>query len=67
MQLEFPLTVDAPGTLRPGVRTARTRAAVMAAVMEELNEHGYAGARLERVATRAGGRQDDDLPAAPPR
>jgi AcrR family transcriptional regulator len=54
MQLEFTLSVDAPGTVRPGGRTARTRAAVMAAVIEELSEHGYAGARLERVAARAG-------------
>ena len=46
--------VNAPGTLRPGGRTARTRAAVMAAVMAELGEHGYTGARLERVAARAG-------------
>lgn len=53
MQLEFTLSVDAPGTVRPGGRTARTRAAVMAAVIEELSEHGYAGARLERVAARA--------------
>ena len=48
------MSVDAPGTVRPGGRTARTRAAVMAAVIEELSEHGYAGARLERVAARAG-------------
>jgi AcrR family transcriptional regulator len=48
------LSVNAPGTLRPGGRTARTRAAVMQAVMAELAEHGYAGARLERVAARAG-------------
>jgi AcrR family transcriptional regulator len=54
MQLEFTLSVDAPGTVRPGGRTARTRAAVMAAVIDELSEHGYAGARLERVAARAG-------------
>jgi AcrR family transcriptional regulator len=54
MQLEFTLSVDAPGTVRPGGRTARTRAAVMAAVIEELSEHGYADARLERVAARAG-------------
>jgi AcrR family transcriptional regulator len=54
MQLEFSLDVNAPGTLRPGGRTARTRAAVMAAAIEELSEHGYAGARLERVAARAG-------------
>jgi AcrR family transcriptional regulator len=54
MQLEFTLSVDAPGTVRPGGRTARTRAAVIAAVIDELSEHGYAGARLERVAARAG-------------
>ena len=54
MQQEFPLDVNTPGTIRPGGRTARTRAAVMAAVIEELSEHGYAGARLERVAARAG-------------
>jgi AcrR family transcriptional regulator len=54
MQLEFTLSGDAPGMVRPGGRTARTRAAVMAAVIEELSEHGYAGARLERVAARAG-------------
>ena len=44
----------APGTLRPGGRTARTRAAVLAAVTGELIEHGYAGASVERVAARAG-------------
>jgi AcrR family transcriptional regulator len=54
MQLEFSLGVNTPGTLRPGGRTARTRAAVMAAVIQELSEHGYAGARLERVAAQAG-------------
>jgi AcrR family transcriptional regulator len=44
----------APGTLRPGGRTARTRAAVLAAVVAELTEHGYPGASVERVALRAG-------------
>ncbi len=44
----------APGTLRPGGRTARTRAAVLEAVIGELTEHGYAGATVERVAARAG-------------
>ena len=43
----------APGTLRPGGRTARTRAAVLAAVVAELAEHGYADASVERVAARA--------------
>ena len=44
----------APGTLRPGGRTARTRAAVLAAVVAELTEQGYAGASVERIAARAG-------------
>jgi AcrR family transcriptional regulator len=48
------LNEKAPGTLRPGGRTARTRAAVHAAVVAELTEHGYAGASVERVAQRAG-------------
>jgi AcrR family transcriptional regulator len=43
-----------PGTLRPGGRTARTRAAVFEAAMADLAEHGYAGAGLERIAARAG-------------
>lgn len=54
MQLEFTLDEKAPGTLRPGGRTARTRAVVLEAVTGELIEHGYAGASVERVAARAG-------------
>jgi AcrR family transcriptional regulator len=54
MQLEFTLDESAPGTLRPGGRTARTRTAVLEAVIAELTEHGYAGASVERVAARAG-------------
>jgi AcrR family transcriptional regulator len=59
MQLEFPLIDDgsraakAPGTLRPGGRTARTREAVLRAVIDELSDNGYAGATVERVAERA--------------
>jgi AcrR family transcriptional regulator len=59
MQLEFPLVEDAPsaakapGTLRPGGRTARTREAVLRAVIDELSDNGYAGATVERVAERA--------------
>jgi AcrR family transcriptional regulator len=48
------LIVEGPGTARPGGRTARTRAAVIQAVIEELTEHGYAGTTVERVAARAG-------------
>jgi AcrR family transcriptional regulator len=53
-QLEFALDGKAPGTLRPGGRTARTRTAVLQAVTGELTEHGYTGATVERVAARAG-------------
>lgn len=53
-QLEFALTIQVPGTVRPGGRAARTRAAVMRAVIDELAEHGYAGTTVERVAARAG-------------
>src|SRR5258708_19930281 len=54
MQLEFFLTVNRPGSLRPGGRTARTRATVMQAVVGELIDNGYAGTTVERVAARAG-------------
>jgi len=42
------------GKARPGGRTARTRAAVIQAVIGELTEHGYAGTTVEQVAARAG-------------
>lgn len=42
------------GTVRPGGRTARTRAAVAAALQAELLESGYAGTTIERIAQRAG-------------
>ncbi len=42
------------GARRPGGRTARTRAAVLRAVVEELSDNGYAGATVERLAARAG-------------
>jgi len=48
------LTADGTGNRRPGGRTARTRQAVMAAVVGELAESGYAGTTVERVAARAG-------------
>ena len=41
-------------TTRPGGRTAKVRAAVLAAAQEELTENGYAGLHLDKVATRAG-------------
>ncbi|HEY7263199.1 MAG TPA: TetR/AcrR family transcriptional regulator [Trebonia sp.] len=49
-----PDAVGAPGSLRPGGRTARTRESVLRAVVDELNDNGYAGATVERVAERAG-------------
>ena len=46
--------VNHPGSVRPGGRTARTRAAVMQAVVGELIDNGYAGTTVEQVAARAG-------------
>ncbi|MGI8336776.1 TetR/AcrR family transcriptional regulator [Actinomadura scrupuli] len=39
---------------RPGGRSARTRAAVLEATIDELIESGYAGLSMEAVANRAG-------------
>jgi AcrR family transcriptional regulator len=39
---------------RPGGRTARVRAAVLAATLQELGERGYAGMSVDSVAHRAG-------------
>lgn len=43
-----------PGTVRPGGRTARVRAAVLDATGDALAEHGFAGLDLADVARRAG-------------
>ena len=51
---EAPSAARTPGRLRPGGRTARTRDAVLRAVIDELNDNGYTGATVERVAERAG-------------
>ena len=51
---EGDLAEQAPGSRRPGGRTARTQAAVMDAVVGELVEKGYAGASVEAIASRAG-------------
>ncbi|GAA2798942.1 TetR/AcrR family transcriptional regulator [Crossiella cryophila] len=50
------MTVDetTPGTVRPGGRTARTRAAVRDATLAELARHGYQGLTVENVAERSG-------------
>ncbi|MCB5906422.1 TetR/AcrR family transcriptional regulator [Streptomyces pinistramenti] len=45
---------SAPGTRRPGGRTARTRAAVRDAVLTGLSEHGYPGLTVEYVAEHSG-------------
>ena len=54
MITESPGAAGVPGSLRPGGRTARTRAAVLRAAIEELNDSGYSEASVERVAQRAG-------------
>ncbi|MGW0316293.1 TetR/AcrR family transcriptional regulator [Streptomyces flavidovirens] len=43
-----------PGTVRPGGRTAKVRAAVLEATQEVLVEGGFHGLNLDRVAARAG-------------
>src|SRR4029453_1831526 len=41
------------GSLRPGGRTARTRAAVFEAALDELAERGWDQVRVETIAARA--------------
>jgi AcrR family transcriptional regulator len=50
------MTTDAgaPGTVRPGGRTAQVRAAVLRAAGDALAESGFAGLELADVAHRAG-------------
>ncbi|MFI8965259.1 TetR/AcrR family transcriptional regulator C-terminal ligand-binding domain-containing protein [Streptomyces sp. NPDC053493] len=47
-------TAAAPGSRRPGGRTARTRAAVRDAVLTGLAEHGYPALTVEYVAEHSG-------------
>ncbi|WP_188190669.1 TetR/AcrR family transcriptional regulator [Nonomuraea sp. SYSU D8015] len=42
------------GTVRPGGRTARVRAAVLQATQDELVEHGFHGLTMDQVAAAAG-------------
>ncbi|MBF8189708.1 TetR/AcrR family transcriptional regulator [Nonomuraea sp. K274] len=42
------------GTVRPGGRTARVRAAVLDATQDELVEYGFHGLTMDQVAARAG-------------
>ncbi|MFD5100977.1 TetR/AcrR family transcriptional regulator [Streptomyces albidochromogenes] len=42
-----------PGTVRPGGRTAKVRAAVLEATQEALVEGGFHGLNMDRVAARA--------------
>lgn len=46
--------MSAPGTSRPGGRTARTAAAVFAAAIGELSERDYDDISIETIAARAG-------------
>ncbi|MER5964330.1 TetR/AcrR family transcriptional regulator [Streptomyces sp. NPDC002057] len=48
------LPTPAPGSARPGGRTARTRAAVRDAVLTGLSEHGYPALTVEYVAEHSG-------------
>ncbi|GAA4660126.1 TetR/AcrR family transcriptional regulator [Streptomyces youssoufiensis] len=43
-----------PGSVRPGGRTARTRAAVLTATFDELGEGGYGELTMEKIAQRSG-------------
>ncbi|HEY9373806.1 TetR/AcrR family transcriptional regulator [Streptomyces sp.] len=49
-----PSAAPAPGSRRPGGRTARTRAAVRDAVLTGLAEHGYPGLTVEYVSEHSG-------------
>lgn len=42
------------GTVRPGGRTAKVRAAVLQATQDELVDHGFDGLGMDQVAARAG-------------
>jgi AcrR family transcriptional regulator len=46
--------MTAPGTVRPGGRTARTAEAVFAAAVAELSERDYPDISIESIAARAG-------------
>jgi AcrR family transcriptional regulator len=48
------MSVPPSGTVRRGGRTARTRTAVLAAALEEVNLYGYSAFSTLRVAQRAG-------------
>jgi AcrR family transcriptional regulator len=45
---------SAPGSARPGGRTARNTAAVLQATLDELGEHGYGAITVDLVAARSG-------------
>lgn len=54
LESALPPNRPAPGTVRPGGRSARVRAAVIDAVLAELRGSGYDGLTVETVATRSG-------------
>ncbi|GAA1094647.1 TetR/AcrR family transcriptional regulator [Nocardiopsis metallicus] len=45
---------SAPGSTRPGGRTARNTVAVLQATLDELGEHGYGAITVDLVAARSG-------------
>lgn len=45
---------SAPGSTRPGGRTARNTTAVLQATLDELGEHGYGAITVDLVAARSG-------------
>ncbi|WP_017587878.1 TetR/AcrR family transcriptional regulator [Nocardiopsis ganjiahuensis] len=45
---------SAPGSARPGGRTARNTTAVLQATLDELGEHGYGAITVDLVAARSG-------------
>jgi AcrR family transcriptional regulator len=53
-ELHLGASVSEPGSVRPGGRTARTRAAVVAATLEQLAARGYEQVSVEDIALRAG-------------
>ena len=53
-ELQLGASVSEPGSVRPGGRTAKTRAAVVAATLEQLAARGYEQVSVEDIALRAG-------------
>ncbi|MER5886907.1 TetR/AcrR family transcriptional regulator [Streptomyces sp. NPDC001941] len=54
MEQQSRLETSGPGTVRPGGRTAKVRAAVLEATRDALAEEGFHALNLDRTAARAG-------------